>query len=328
MNAVLHIDSLKTHFFTDSVIVKAVDGATLRIERDETLGLVGESGCGKSTLALSILKLLPRTAKIVDGKILFNRMDLVDTTDREIRTIRGRQISMIFQDPMVALNPVFTVSDQIGETIKLHQSIEKNEISSKVIESLKKVQIADPESVCGYYPHQLSGGMRQRVMIAMALACEPSLLIADEPTTSLDVTIQAQILDLIRNWRKDSKSSILLITHDLGVVAEMADKTAVMYAGRVVEYSDTAIIFRNPKHPYTEALLNSFPRIDRKVKRLAVIPGRVPSLTSPSIGCKFHPRCIYGSEICRTANPELVQVEKGHHVACVEQNSVCKDRCL
>lgn len=315
--SLLDIIDLSTYFYTKDGIVKAVDGVNLTVNREKTLGLVGESGCGKSTIAFSILRLLPKAGKINSGKILFEGKNLLDKTKEEMTEVRGRDLSMVFQDPMVSLNPVFTVVDQISESIKLHQKVEKEEIANKVIDILKKVQIAAPETVAESYPHELSGGMRQRVMIAMALSCNPKLLIADEPTSSLDVTIQAQILDLMKVLRREFRSSILLISHDLGVIAEMADDVAVMYAGRIIEYSDATTVLTNPKHPYAQALLRSFPRTDIKVKRLNVILGQVPSLFNLPHGCRFRPRCPYASDACSKIDPKLVQVDPGHFVACL-----------
>lgn len=312
----LDIIDLCVYFYMKNGIIKAVDGANLTINTDETLGLVGESGCGKSTMALAILRLLPKKCKIVNGEMLFEGRDLLDKTAKEMREVRGRDISMIFQDPMVSLNPVFTVSDQISESIRLHQKVEKEEIANKVIDILRKVQIANPESVAQSYPHQLSGGMRQRVMIAIALSSNPKLLIADEPTTSLDVTIQAQILDLMKVLRREFKSSILLITHDLGVIAEMSNKVAVMYLGQIVEYGDRTTILTSPKHPYTQALLRSFPQINVKVKRLNVIRGQVPSPLNLPHGCRFQSRCKCASDACSKIDPKLVEVEPGHFMAC------------
>lgn len=314
----LDIVDLHAYFYANYGVVKAVDGANLTINVNETLGLVGESGCGKSTIALSVLRLLSKSGKIVSGKILFEGRNLLDIPEQEMREVRGRDISMIFQDPMVSLNPVFTILDQVSEPIRLHQKVEEKEIPNKAIDILRKVRIADAETVARSYPHQLSGGMRQRVMIAIAVSCNPRLLIADEPTTSLDVTIQAQILDLMRTLKKEFKSSILLITHDLGVIFEMADKVAVMYAGRVVEYSDVTTILTDPKHPYTEALLKSFPSIGRKAERLSVILGRVPSLYNLPLGCRFRPRCPRRKASCSKKDPELVEFEPGHFVACHE----------
>lgn len=313
----LDIQGLKTYFFTREGVVKAVDDVDLQIDRFETLGLVGESGCGKSTVALSILRLISFPGKIISGKILFNGIDLLKLSEKEMRKIRGGSISIVFQDPQSSLNPVFNVGSQIAEAVRLHQMIKKNkEVKKRVIDILEKVNIPDPEKRFSNFPHELSGGMRQRVMIAMALSCNPELLIADEPTTSLDVTIQAQILDLMKKMQKEFKSSILLITHNMGIVAEMCDKVAVMYCGKVVEYSDVVTIFKNPKHPYTRALLASIPRVDVKKDELETIPGSVPSLVNPPAGCHFHPRCSYAQKICREIEPPKVEIRKSHIVYC------------
>lgn len=312
----LDIQGLKTYFFTDEGTVKAVDDINLRINRFESVGIVGESGCGKSTLALSILRLIPHPGKIVSGKIFFENVDLLKLTEKEMRKIRGRKIAIIFQDPRSSLNPVFNIGSQIAEAVQLHQLIKnKNELKYKVVNMLEKVNIPDPEKRYLNYPHELSGGMCQRVMIAMALSCNPDLLIADEPTTALDVTIQAQILDLMKKIQKEFKSSILLITHNMGIVAEMCNKVAIMYCGKIVEYGDTMTIFKEPKHPYTQALLESIPRIDTK-KELKAIPGSVPSLINPPRGCRFHPRCGYTSKICRRDDPPMVKVKDDHIVLC------------
>jgi oligopeptide/dipeptide ABC transporter ATP-binding protein len=296
-----------------------VDGVSFSIGEGKTLGLVGESGCGKSVTALSIMRLVPSPpGKIVGGEIVYRGQDLLKLNGTAMRKIRGNEISMIFQEPMTSLNPVFTIGDQIGEAIRLHQGLGKRETREKTIEMLRLVKMADPESRVDDYPHQLSGGMRQRVMIAMALSCNPSLLIADEPTTALDVTIQAQILELIEELQeKKLGMALLLITHDLGVVAERADEVAIMYAGKIVERAPTQAIFNRPLHPYTVGLLNSLPGVGaKKKKRLEAIPGVVPSLLELPSGCHFRDRCPKAAGICAEAEPELVEKQKDHWAAC------------
>ena len=312
----LNIDDLKVYYFTLEGIVKAVEGVHLKIGKGEALGLVGESGCGKSTTAHSILRLVKKPGKIVEGKIWFENEDLLAKSEAEMREIRGARIAMIFQNPMTSLNPVFTVGSQIAESIKLHQNVEKREIEEKVLEILDKVGIPSARERMKDYPHEYSGGMCQRAMVAMALSCNPNLLIADEPTTNLDVTIQAQILDLLRALRKEFGASILLIGHDLGVISELCDKVAVMYAGKLIEHADLATLFKEAKHPYTQALLGSIPRLDLETERLRVIPGVVPRLINPPPGCRFHPRCEYVKEICRKEEPPLIEIKQGHTVAC------------
>ncbi len=315
----LEINDLRTYFYTLEGIVPAVDGVSFNIEKGETLCVVGESGCGKSVTAMSILKLIPTPpGKYVSGEILFNEEDLLEKSESEMRKIRGNDIAMIFQEPMTSLNPVYTVGNQIAESIILHQGLNKNEAKKKAVEMLRKVGIPLPEKRVREYPHQLSGGMRQRVMIAMALSCNPTLLIADEPTTALDVTIQAQILHLMRNLKKEYNSSILFITHDLGVVAEMADKVIVMYAGKIVEQGKVEDIFNNPQHPYTIGLLNSIPKLTGKRKeQLHVIKGNVPTFYNLPEGCRFSSRCEYVKEKCLIEEPKLVSLgEPDRKVAC------------
>ncbi|WDC83550.1 ABC transporter ATP-binding protein [Caloramator sp. mosi_1] len=317
MGELLSIKNLKTYFYTEDGVIKAVDDVSLSIREGETLGVVGESGCGKSITAMSILKLIPNPpGKIVEGEIIFEGKDLTKTTDEEIRKIRGNKISVIFQEPMTSLNPVFTIGDQIIEAIVLHQNMNKEEARKKAIDMLKLVGIPRAEEVVDAYPHELSGGMRQRAMIAMAMACNPKLLIADEPTTALDVTIQAQILDLMRDLKNKTNTSIMLITHDLGVVAEMADHVVVMYAGKVVEEANVYEIFKNPMHPYTLGLLESKPILNQDKERLNSIPGQVPNPLNMPEGCYFHPRCSKAMDICRKEQPKLCSVKDGHKVAC------------
>jgi oligopeptide/dipeptide ABC transporter ATP-binding protein len=314
--SILKINDLKVYYYIAEGVVKAVDRVNLKIGKEETLGLVGESGCGKSTVALTIPRLIRRPGKIVGGEIWFEGENLLAKSEAEMRKIRGGQISMVFQHPSASMNPVFTVGNQIGEAIKLHQNVQKREIKKRVMEILYKVGIPSPAQRMKDYPHEYSGGMLQRAMIAMSLSCNPKLLIADEPTTSLDVTIQAQILELMKKLRKDFGASILFIGHDLGVISELCDKVAVMYAGKIIEYADLTTIFKNPKHPYTQALLGSIPRLDVDTERLRIIRGTVPRLINPPSGCRFHPRCDYVKEICSKQEPQLVEIEQKHEVAC------------
>ncbi len=317
MKTLLEIKNLKTHFFTHEGVVKAVDGVSLKVDRGKTLGIVGESGSGKSVTALSILRLIPQPpGKIIGGEIYFEGQDLLKLDNKEIRKIRGKKISMIFQEPMTSLDPVFTIGHEIIETIQLHQGLNKKEAREKALEILKIVGIPDVEKRIDSYPHELSGGMRQRVMIAMALSCHPTLLIADEPTTALDVTIQAQIIKLINDLKKRFHTSVILITHDLGVIAEMCDYVAVMYAGQVVEYAEVFTLFEKSLHPYTQGLSKSIPRLNKEVEKLQVIPGMVPNLLNLPPGCPFHPRCSYNFEKCRSENPELIEIEDSHLVKC------------
>ena len=313
----LEIYNLKTHFYTEDGVSPAVDGVNLYIRRGETLAVVGESGCGKSVTSLSVMRLVPDPpGRIVDGQILFEGRDLLKITESEMRKIRGNDISMIFQEPMTSLNPIYTIGDQIVETITQHQRLSRRESLDKAVEMLRLVGIPLPDKRVNEYPHQLSGGMRQRVMIAMALSCNPKLLIADEPTTALDVTIQAQILELMRKLKKDLGMAIMLITHDLGVVAEMAKRVVVMYAGKVIEEGDVFSIFRHPLHPYTQGLLQSVPRMDSTLDNLHVIEGVVPNPLKLPAGCRFSPRCPYVLDKCRERQPELEQVAPGRFVAC------------
>jgi oligopeptide/dipeptide ABC transporter ATP-binding protein len=318
MSDLIQVKNLRTSFFTPEGEVRAIDGVSFEIGEGKTLGLVGESGCGKSVTSLSIMRLIPSPpGKIVGGEILYRGRDLLKLRNEEMRKIRGNEISMIFQEPMTSLNPVFTVGNQIGEAIKLHQGLGKRETREKTIEMLRLVKIADPESRVDSYPHQLSGGMRQRVMIAMALSCNPSLLIADEPTTALDVTIQAQILELMKELQQKIGMALLLITHDLGVVAEQANDVAIMYAGKIVERASTEAIFTKPLHPYTVGLLNSLPNVGgEKKKRLDAIPGVVPSPLHLPSGCRFRDRCPKAADICAQAEPTLEEKDPGHTAAC------------
>ncbi len=316
----LEIRGLKTHFDTRDGVVKAVDEVSLSIKRGEVLGLVGESGCGKSVTSLSVMGLIPHPGSIVAGEVLFDGRNIVDMSDRELRALRGEGVSMIFQQPASALNPVQRAGVQIREVFKLHRDWTKDVEKAHVIEMLDRVGIPDPESRAAAYPHELSGGMAQRIMIAMALACEPELLIADEPTTALDVTIQAQILDLIRELGESSQTAVLLITHDLGVVAEMADRVAVMYAGEIVEEASAQSLFGNAQHPYTKGLIGSIPVLGAPIDMLDTIPGIVPSLIDLPPGCRFASRCVprvtNELTICTEQQPELLEVDTGHLVRC------------
>ena len=313
----LKITNLRTHFFTDAGVVKAVDGVDLNIAEGETLGLVGESGCGKSVTAFSILRLVPSPpGRVIGGNIEFQKKDLLQLNEAEMRPIRGRDISMIFQEPMTSLNPVFTISSQIMETIILHQRVSKREAWKEMLELLRMVGIPSPRERARDYPHQLSGGMRQRVMIAMALSCHPSLLIADEPSTALDVTIQAQILDLLKGLQNKFGMSILLITHDLGVIAETADRVAIMYAGKIVEMAGAEELFEHQLHPYTRGLLACLPRLDGDQAKLKVIEGQVPDLINLPHGCSFQSRCPFVHQKCYDGFPPLSEVDGGHQAAC------------
>ena len=312
----LEVKGLKTFFYTEDGVVKAVNGVDFAIRPGEVMGLVGESGSGKSVTSLSIMRLIGGSGKIVEGEILFEGKDLTKLPENEMLSLRGNKMAMIFQQPTSCLNPVFRVGDQIAESIMVHQKMERQEAMRQVYDLLRKVGISDPERRVKAFPHEISGGQAQRVMIAMALSCLPKLLIADEPTTALDVTIQAQILDLMRKLRSDTDTAILLITHDMGVVAEMCDSVAVMYAGQIVEYTDVVTLFEKPLHPYTEGLLAAIPVLGVVQDNLAVIPGSVPDLIHLPPGCKFAPRCPYVKELCTVEVPELVQIKEGHSARC------------
>ena len=325
----LEVRQLATHFLTEQGTVRAVDGIDFAIREGQTMALVGESGCGKSVTALSILRLIQDPpGKIVSGEILFRGKDILKLSEKEMRSIRGNNIAMIFQEPMTSLNPVYTIGAQIVEAIELHQGLKGPPAWERATKMLDLVGIADASMRVRDYPHQMSGGMRQRIMIAMALSCDPALLIADEPTTALDVTIQAQVLDLIRSLQKKNRMSVLLITHDLAVVAENADEVAVMYASRVAERGPVEKMFDRPGHPYTIGLLNSLPKLAGRRERLEVIAGSVPDPLNFPKGCKFHPRCPYGRDDaqCRTQEPALEEVEEGHFVACWKVKEVMKDK--
>jgi len=321
MSHLLEVNNLRTHFPTRAGLVRAVDGVSFYLDRGELLGLVGESGCGKSMTALSVMRLIAPPGKIVGGEILFDGKDLLKFSDSEMRQMRGDDIAMIFQDPMTSLNPVYTVGEQIAEALRLHRKLSHKQAKQAAIEAMREVAIPDPGRRAGDYPHQLSGGMRQRVMIAMALACNPKLLIADEPTTALDVTIQAQILELLDDLRKQRELAVLLITHDLGVVAEVADRVAVMYTGKIVEESPVDELFARPKHPYTEGLLRSVPKLTSehviKQERLETIEGTVPRPTDLPPGCHFAPRCSHRMPRCIEGEIPLYHIEGEVSVRCV-----------
>ncbi|XMB67361.1 ABC transporter ATP-binding protein [Mycoplasmatota bacterium zrk1] len=318
MGKLLEVKNLHTYFFTGKGTIKAVNGVDFSIESGKTLGVVGESGSGKSVTSFSILRLLEEPGRIVDGEILFDGLDLSKISEEDMMKIRGNDISMIFQEPMTSLNPVFRIGHQVSEPLMLHQGMSKAEAWGRSIELLREVNIPNPERVVTNYPHHLSGGMRQRVMIAMALACKPKLLIADEPTTALDVTIQAQIFNLMNDLKKNHNTAVLFITHDLGVIAELADDVVVMYTGEVVEKASVEEIFGESKyrHPYTAGLLNSIPSLDEDVEYLDQIEGSVPHPLNLPVGCKFAPRCKYATDKCQKEVPELFEVEKGHLVRC------------
>lgn len=327
-NKVLEIKNLKTYFFTDEGIVKAVDGVSFDLKGSETLGIVGETGSGKSVTALSILKLIPQPpGKIVSGEIIFDGKDLLKIDLKSLQSYRGNRISMIFQDPMTSLNPVYTIGNQIMESVIIHQKLSKESAKNETLRLLETVGIAEARRRLGSYPHEFSGGMRQRVMIAMAIANAPDILIADEPTTALDVTIQAQILELIDELKYKTNSSIILITHDLGVVAKYANRVMVMYAGKTVEFSTVDNIYYRPLHPYTLGLMNSITRLDEEKKgRLKPIEGSPPSLIDLPRGCTFRDRCVYSKDECRRKYPSLIEIEEEHFVACFKSKEILKNR--
>jgi len=313
----IEVRNLKTYFYTEDGVVRAVDGLSYRLAKGETLGLVGESGCGKSVSALSVMRLVASPGKIVAGEILLDGLDLLQCSEPEMREVRGNRISMIFQEPMTSLNPVFTIGNQIMEAIRVHQDVSWNEARDRTIAMIRRVKISAAETRVDEYPHQMSGGMRQRVMIAMALACNPEVLIADEPTTALDVTIQAQIMELLAELQNEFQMSILLITHNLGLVAEVSDQIAVMYASKVVEHTSTTELFASPLHPYTHGLLTSVPTLGMsKEQELNVIPGQVPNPLHFPTGCRFHPRCPVAEQRCNEEEPLLREVKPGHWAAC------------
>ena len=314
--ALLQVEDLRTYFHTEDGIVKAVDGVTFEVFPGETLGIVGESGCGKSVTSLSIMRLLDEKGEIAGGKIIFDDQDVMAIPESKMMKIRGNDMAMIFQEPMTALNPVFTIGFQIMEAILLHQDVDEKKARKMAIDMLKKVGIPEPEKRIDEYPHELSGGMRQRAMIAMSLSCNPKLLFADEPTTALDVTIQAQILELMKSLQDQYGMALVMITHDLGVIAEMAQRVVVMYAGKVVEYADVHTLFKNPRHPYTWGLMNAIPKLDEDKEVLYNIPGVVPDPLDFPDGCRFNTRCPLATDKCRKEEPPLVEIESEHTAAC------------
>ncbi len=316
-DSLIKIEGLRVYFFTEEGVVKAVEGIDLEIQKGETLGLIGESGSGKSVSALSIVQLLPiPPARIIDGSVNFENTNLLDLSNEEMRLIRGGKISMIFQDPMTSLNPLYPVADQIGESLRVHQKLSPEKAIDEAIRMMIDVGIPDARKRAKDFPHQFSGGMRQRIMIAMALSCQPALLIADEPTTALDVTIQAQVLHLIAEIKQKYNAAVLYITHNFAVVAAIADRVAVMYAGYIVEEGDVYTLFEKPSHPYTHDLLSSIPRVDRKLTHLEVIKGSIPNLINPPSGCRFHPRCKKVMDVCSRIVPKRTEVEPRHFVRC------------
>ncbi|USG66925.1 ABC transporter ATP-binding protein [Brevibacillus ruminantium] len=312
----LEVKSLRTHFKTEEGIVPSVNDVSFSVGKGETLAIVGESGCGKSVTSLSIMGLVAAPGEVVGGEIWLDGQNLLTLTKKELRKLRGNKLSMIFQEPMTSLNPVFTIGNQLGEVFRIHRQMEKKEARTQSIEMLERVGIPNAEKIVDSFPHQLSGGMRQRVMIAMALACNPALLIADEPTTALDVTIQAQILELLKKLNEEYETGVILITHDLGVVAEMANRVVVMYAGQVVEQADVFTLFAEPRHPYTKGLLGSLPKLDEQREELDSIPGSVPNPLDMPGGCAFHPRCPVATEQCKEKKPELQEVAANHLARC------------
>jgi oligopeptide/dipeptide ABC transporter ATP-binding protein len=316
-SSLLEVDGLRTYFFTSQGVVKAVDGIGFKVGSGEVVGLVGESGSGKSVTALSIMRLVPSPpGRTTAGKVLFRGNDLLQLSEEQMRDIRGGKIAMSFQDPMTYLNPVIRVGEQVAETILLHQDVDKTDAMKRAVELMELVQISSAKERAMDYPHQFSGGMRQRILLAMAISCNPDLLIADEPTTALDVIIQGEILELLKELREKVGSSLLLISHDLGVVGELADKVAIMYAGNIVEFADANTIFEDPRHPYTIGLLESVPTLEGAKKRLKSIEGAVPSLINPPEGCRFHPRCARAKEHCALKEPSIIRLEDGHFVMC------------
>lgn len=311
----LEVKDLKTYFYTDEGVVKSVDGVSFSVDKGETLGVVGESGCGKSITSMSIMQLIGKPGKIVNGEIDFKGENLLNKDKEEMRKIRGKEIAMIFQEPMTSLNPVYTVGQQIMEAVLIHEDMTKEQARERAIQMLDLVKIPDAEKRLNSYPHEFSGGMRQRVMIAMALSCNPEFLICDEPTTALDVTIQAQILNLINELKEKTGTAVMMITHDLGVIAEVADNVMVMYAGQVVEYTDVDTVFEKPLHPYTQGLISCIPKLGGQEEKLPTIKGMVPSFNDMPEGCLFCPRCEYAKDICRKERPELVDLD-GHQVRC------------
>ena len=319
--AILKIEGLKTHFYTEAGIVKAVDNVTFEIKKGESLGLVGESGSGKTVTALSVLRIIPKPGRIVEGKIIFKGKNLAEYSEKEMQKLRGTEIAIIFQDPSSSLNPVYTVETQLRDILLAHETLTKEECRQKILELLNLVGIPEAELRMREFPHQFSGGMKQRVAIARALALHPELLFADEPTTSLDVTIQAQVLDLLEKLKQELNMSLVMITHDMGIIAKMTTRVVVMYAGNVCEIARTGELFEQPRHPYTALLLAAVPRLDMK-KTLSIIPGNIPNLIEPPTGCRFHPRCKYASDKCKQTPPELIEIGPEHFIACHNWSSI------
>lgn len=320
-NSLLEIRDLKTYFFTEAGVVKAVDNATVDVKRKETIGLVGESGSGKTVTALSAMRLIPRPGRIVRGSIRFEGTDVLAKSEDEMRQLRGSKMAMVFQDPSSSLNPLYTVERQLSDILMFHQKLTKMEASQRAEYLLELVGIPEPKARLKAYPHELSGGMKQRIAVARALSCEPALLFADEPTTNLDVTVQAQVLELMKKLQRDLGMSMVMITHDMGIVADITERVTIMYAGKVMEAADTKTVFHEPKHPYTEALLAAVPRVDQK-RILEVIPGNIPNLIEPPSGCVFHPRCRYARQICMGNVPPLEETGTGHLVSCLRWKEI------
>ena len=315
MAKLLEVTDLHTYFFTEAGVVKAVDGISVSVEDGKTIGLVGESGSGKSVTAQSVLRIVPRPGRIVGGTIRFDGEDLLAKSEAEMRKMRGNKMAVVFQDPTTSLNPVYTVRKQLADILLLHKGLSKDQAHKTALGLLEKVGISDPEKRLNAYPHELSGGMKQRIAIARALSCEPKLLFADEPTTNLDVTIQAQVLELLKQLQKEYGMTMIMITHDMGIVADMTERVTVLYAGKVMEEADTTTLFTSPKHPYTEALLKAVPSV-AETRALEVIPGNIPNLIEPPLGCVFHPRCKYAKDVCMKEQPEWEKVSEGHYAAC------------
>jgi oligopeptide/dipeptide ABC transporter ATP-binding protein len=312
---ILEISNLRTYFFTEAGVVKALDGMSLEVYKGQAVGLVGESGSGKSVTAQSVLRIVPRPGRIVDGSIRFDGEDLLSKSDSEMRKLRGPKMAIVFQDPTTSLNPVYTVEKQLTDILTLHKDLTKEEASKRALALLQRVGIPEPEQRLKAYPHELSGGMKQRIAIARALSCEPVLLFADEPTTNLDVTIQAQVLELLKQLQKELNMTMVMITHDMGIIADMTERVTVLYAGKVMEVAETTTLFKSPKHPYTEALMKAVPSV-KQTRALEVIPGNIPNLIEPPTGCVFHPRCKYAKDICIKQEPILEKVTEGHFAAC------------